>query len=119
MNKFIIKNEKSIDLSKWNNFLLASGNTNLFSYIQYYRIIKAEIFFITAYDDNNLIIGGVICRIRGGLFPCSILSKSLWVESGLLVNSADTIQEKRIKNELLKSIIEDARAQKCIFIKLL
>ena len=70
-----------------------------------------------AYDEDDSIVGGTICRIRGILFPFSIFSKSLWVGSGLLVKQSDPEQEKQLKKELLHTIEKEAKNQKCIFIR--
>ena len=117
MDKFNIKVEKTIDEKKWKDFLSQRNILSLFSLPEYYKSLKAEIFFIIAYDEDNSIIGGTICRIRGILFPFSIFSKSLWVGSGLLVKQSDPDKEKQLKKELLRAIEKEAKNQKCIFIR--
>ena len=112
-----IKVEKSIARKRWDDFLDRISSYNLFSCIEYYELVKAEIFFVIAYNEENTIVGGIICRIRGGVFPYSIFSKSLWIESGLLVINSNPDIEKHLKMELIKSVEKEARNQKCILIK--
>ena len=94
MDKFNIKNEKTVDKKKWKDFLIQTNNMSLFSLPEYYESLKAEIFFIIAYDEDDSIVGGTICRIRGILFPFSIFSKSLWVGCGLLVKHSNPEQDR-------------------------
>ena len=117
MDKFNIKVEKTIDEKKWKDFLIQTKNLSLFSLPEYYKSLKAEIFFIIAYDEADSIIGGTICRVRGILFPFSIFSKSLWVGSGLLIKQTNPDNEKQLKKVLLHTIEREAKKQKCIFIR--
>lgn len=116
MNEINIKYQSNIDEETWNNFINQTENCSLFSTIEYYKLLKANIFFITAYDKDNKLIGGTICRIRGTVFPLSFFSRSLWIESGLLVKKNNDSSEKQIKIDLLKYIEEKARALNCVII---
>lgn len=116
MIDFTIKYEENLDEKKWNEFIEDTEKRSLFSTIEYYKLLKAKIFFIIAYDKNGSIAGGTICRIRGSLFPFSIFSKSLWIESGLLVRHSFRDKEKQIKTDLLKCVEKKARAINCTLI---
>lgn len=112
-----IKIEDKMDKKGWSDFLRHTDSYRLVTCIEYYDLLKADYFIITAYDRDNVIVGGTICRIRGGVFPFSIFSKALWIESGLLVKKANSIQEKELKDELLKFIEIEARKRKCCLIE--
>ena len=112
----MIKNENIIDKKKWTDFLHKTDNCSLSACIEYYELLKAEIFFVTAYSKDNSLIGGAICRIRGNVFPFSFFSKSIWVESGLLVDRTEGYPEQDIKGQLLKFILAEASRRHCILI---
>ena len=112
-----IKVEYEIDPDKWDDFIKHAEGGSFFSFSEYYKMQMAEIFYITAYDKDLNIVGGIIGRIRGSLFPISIFSKSLWVESGILTKMSDPDKKKELKLKLVSRLELEGRKQKCVIIR--
>ena len=115
-NRITIKTEYKIDPQLWNDFVNCAEGGTFFSFIDYYEIIKADIFIVSAYNMNNELVGGIICRIREASFPFNLLSKSLWIESGILINAHEGESGLNIKNNLIANIEIEARKLNCISI---
>jgi hypothetical protein len=114
---FTIKTNNNICESEWDNFVRTANGGSFFSFSEYYKAQKADIFYITAYDDTNNIIGGIIGRVRGSGFPANIVAKSVWVESGILTKLNDPVESDKLKSRMMRILEDEARKRKCISIR--
>jgi hypothetical protein len=114
---YTIKTNNNICPSGWDDFVLTANGGSFFSFSGYYKILKADIFYITAYDNMNNIVGGIIGRVRGSGFPANLVAKSIWVESGILTKLNDLVESDKLKKSMLQILEDEARFRNCISIR--
>ncbi len=93
----------------WDNFVESADEGMPFSKVDFLKIFDRKTCFIIAVNNRNKIIGGVAGRIRGDIPFFGVITKLLWIDSGIIVNTPHQNLAKNIKLALLEAMKKEAK----------
>ena len=114
---FEAKEKSEEALKEWKKLVSSSDDVTIFSSSFCYNIFAQKSICCFVYLKNEL-VGGTIGYFRGDWSILKFIAKTLWIDSGILVNRNYSEHEIMIKTYLLNKLKEVAKNNSCIQVKI-
>lgn len=112
-----VKETNEETLKEWNKLVTLSDDVTIFSSSFCHNIFPQYSICCFVYLQDEL-VGGTIGYIRGDHSILRFFAKSLWIDTGLLVNRNYSKYEIMIKVYLLDKLKEIAKTNSCIQVRI-